>query len=246
MAPAFNPGWFSAYGPMSPSQRSLTIDGVAPNIVYFYRVNTLYSYGWNVSAAGYFVSTCSGPPVLGAVTQTCEGDGTVTVTFNWWANAPGTEWLDLSIYNNGFAGGTFVSGGPFWPGTNAITWRGIARGVWYYWRVNTLTRWGWPTSDTGWFASLTCRPATVACVGYMAGYSSSGLAECQQLASGPDRDLGDCIGYIIGVPGIIDGKGACVRYALGNHDAFLEDCLLGLTGQSYFGYTSCRLYYQAG
>jgi hypothetical protein len=79
-----------------------------------------------------------------------------------------------------------------------------------------------------------------ACVGYAAGFSSSGLEACQSLAAGSDSTA-QCIAYIIGTGG---SQGSCVDASLHVGDGLLADCLLGLSGQSYWGYTSCRLYYE--
>ena len=81
------------------------------------------------------------------------------------------------------------------------------------------------------------------CVGYMSGRLPSGLAACQQIAQGTDA-VSQCIGFIIGLVGG-DGKGMCVAAAGSGIDGNLADCLLGLTGQSYWGGTSCRLYYES-
>ena len=78
----------------------------------------------------------------------------------------------------------------------------------------------------------------------MAGFSSTGYDQCVQIVQGSDYDLALCVGHIIGSPGIEDGKGACTRVAMRGTDAYLADCLLGLTGQSYWGYTSCRIYWE--
>ncbi len=84
-----------------------------------------------------------------------------------------------------------------------------------------------------------------ACVGYMVGASSSGLSDCQQIAAGADRVLGACVSAIISGSGqTAAGKAACLDAAAAASNVYLGDCLLGLSGQSYYGKTSCRLYYQ--
>jgi hypothetical protein len=71
----------------------------------------------------------------------------------------------------------------------------------------------------------------------------SGLAECQQLAAKGDP-VGVCIGHVIAGTGKTGaGQGACLHATNYAGDANLSDCLLGLSGQSYFGGTSCKLYY---
>jgi hypothetical protein len=162
------------------------------------------------------------------------------VTFNWQAKAPGPQFLDLSVHNNGFAPWSFVGAGPIGSGASSFTWFGIAKGVTHYWRVNTLTPTGWMASNTGWFTSSSCLPPEKACVGYMTGYSAAGRGECDQLMSS-NSAMGNCVKYILKLP-VADGKGACVSAAV-TAGGYLSDCLLGLSGQSHFGLTSCRMYY---
>lgn len=84
-----------------------------------------------------------------------------------------------------------------------------------------------------------------ACVGYMYGLSSDGYDDCVGIIQGSDYNLSHCVGYILGSPGVEDGKGACVQVALQTTEQHLGDCLLGLSGQSHYGGTSCRLYYES-
>ena len=58
-----------------------------------------------------------------------------------------------------------------------------------------------------------------------------------------NANLANCIAFVMGTA-VADGKGACTNYALNAGDALLSDCFLGLTGQSHWGYTSCRVYYE--
>jgi hypothetical protein len=108
--------------------------------------------------------------------------------------------------------------------------------------VNTLTPNGWVASNTGSFTASSCLPPEKACVGYMAGYSGAGRAECDQLMA-QGGAMGNCVKYILKMP-VADGKSACVTAAV-NAGGYLSDCLLGLSGQSHFGLTSCRLYYSS-
>jgi hypothetical protein len=59
-SPDFSAGSFQSYGPLDPSKTAYAIDGVPSGVTYRYRVNTLYADGWHLSAAGAFVSKCSG------------------------------------------------------------------------------------------------------------------------------------------------------------------------------------------
>ena len=81
------------------------------------------------------------------------------------------------------------------------------------------------------------------CVGYMAGFSSAGYDDCVGFVTGSNYNYSHCIGYIIGSPGISDGPSTCVQIAVSEPQ--LGDCLMNLTGQSHFGGTSCRLYFES-
>ena len=85
------------------------------------------------------------------------------------------------------------------------------------------------------------------CVGYMVGAASDGLVQCQQIAAS-GTVVGKCVGDIIAGNGTSGtGKADCLSAAVAtNGDAYLTDCLLGLSGQSFYGKTSCRQYYARG
>jgi micrococcal nuclease len=81
----------------------------------------------------------------------CQGQ-TTTVAFSWQPLSSGAEqWLDLSIFDDGFQPGTFLASGPHDPTTNTVAWTGILAGVPHFWRVNTVTPSGWMPSATGTF-----------------------------------------------------------------------------------------------
>jgi hypothetical protein len=87
-----------------------------------------------------------------------------------------------------------------------------------------------------------------ACVGYMAGLSGSGLAECQLIVQGGGGSwstaVRNCVNDVISGNAMTDaGKADCVGAAVNAGDGQLSDCFLGLSGQSHFGPTSCRLYF---
>lgn len=85
---------------------------------------------------------------LGAVSQSCQADGRVAVRFSWFPSFRGQQWLDLSVNNNGFAGGTFSGAGPLAAHDGEFVWNGVLSGVRHYARVNTLTHLGWRASAT--------------------------------------------------------------------------------------------------
>jgi hypothetical protein len=245
VVPGFAWGWFQGFGPLPGNQTAYAFDGLPNGVTFYYRVNTLYSNGWHETASGAFVASCGGgggggaPAATGNVTQACDATG-VTVTFNWSSGLAGDQYLDLSIWNNGFAPGTFVGVGPVPSGGKSFTWYGLSRGATHFWRVNTATSAGWSASNTGSFATLSCIPPLKACIGHMAGYSAGGRAECDQLMSSGEANLASCIKYILGVPG--GAKGGCVHT---KENGQVVDCLLGLSGQSHYGRTSCGLYYKS-
>ena len=85
------------------------------------------------------------------------------------------------------------------------------------------------------------------CVGYMGSFSSYGLAECQQIVAA-GGSVGGCVGHVLAGTATGAGKGVCTQAAVDtiSQSAYLSDCLLGLSGQSHFGGTSCRIYWQSG
>jgi hypothetical protein len=82
---------------------------------------------------------------------TCGG-ASANAIFSW-TPIPGaqTQYLDLTLQNNGFAPGTFIGAGPLDPNLASIAWNGLVAGQTHYWRVNILTGTGWSTSQTGSF-----------------------------------------------------------------------------------------------
>jgi hypothetical protein len=248
----FAPGTFVGAGPLAGTANSLTWDGILPGFRHFYRLNTLYADGWHASAVGSFSSLAC--PVGRAqpinVAQGCSSvtPGSIRAAFSWTPAAPpgGVQWLDLSLFNNGFAPGTFISVGPLSAGSSSYVWDGLQVGMTHYWRVNTLLAGGWAPSQTGSFATEVCRPPLKSCIGWLAGMSATGELDCRDIWSGhPDRDLGECVGWLAGYSssGAV-GEQACVDFAQMESDPYLADCILGLAGLSYFGGTSCRLYWE--
>src|SRR5689334_7410788 len=63
-----------------------------------------------------------GPDNLQAANQQCLPSGRVRVVFNWTAYNSGPLWMDLSIFNNGFAPSTFVGVGPQSASDTSFTW----------------------------------------------------------------------------------------------------------------------------
>ncbi len=76
----------------------------------------------------------------------CLPDSTVRAELKWTNYNQGVQWLDLSLFNNDFAPGTFQGIGPLPPTQSGLAWDSLTPGVWYFARVNTLTFAGWSPS----------------------------------------------------------------------------------------------------
>jgi len=154
----FPPGYFVGVGPLPPQAWGFIWDGLQPGATHYLRVNTLSQGGWQSSETLAFTTISCGPDM--AVQQSCSPtSGLVDVTFRWY---PGllsgmSQWIDLSVLDNGFAPGTFISAGPLSPVASSFQWTGLRPGLLHYWRVNTLT------SVAGWVPSQTVSFQTVLC-----------------------------------------------------------------------------------
>jgi hypothetical protein len=94
--------------------------------------------------------------------QVCQTDGRVQVHFFWTGNDPGAlqQWLDLSLFNNGWLTGTFLGAGPLAPATTDLVWSGLIPDAIHYVRVNQLEPGGfWDPSPTFFFQTLACAPS---------------------------------------------------------------------------------------
>lgn len=123
-------------------------------------IATLTGTALNVSGTTQISLFCGvgpgGGQVPGAVINQpvvqCLGT-TANVTFSWTpvANAE-VQYVDLSLANNNWAGGTFIGFGPLTGNTNSIQWNGLVAGQTHYWRVSAgLPGTGWVFSNTGSF-----------------------------------------------------------------------------------------------
>lgn len=84
----------------------------------------------------------------------------VRVFFLWTPSRTGPQWLDLSVFNDGFAPGTFISAGAFSREHWGYIWPGLVQGTTHFARVNTLTSAGWIPGETLAFYTPVCDPAS--------------------------------------------------------------------------------------
>ena len=104
---------------------------------------------------------CGGQPAaMQWVAQQCSAavPGKVQASFSWSPSLlpKSVQWLDVSLFDTGFAPNTFVSAGPLAAGESAYTWDGLDPTATLYWRVNTLAKDGWHPSPVWSFGTLTC------------------------------------------------------------------------------------------
>ena len=116
-----------------------------------------------VAMGGSTRGATQSPPPPAIVSQACSVayPGSIAVTFSW-PETPGAlqTWLDLSLFDNGFASDTFVGVGPLTPETLWFEWDGLLPGRTHYIRVNTLTPTGWLASPTAAFTTGVCAKPT--------------------------------------------------------------------------------------
>lgn len=149
----FAPGTFLGAGPLDPATGALTWAGLLPGRPHFWRVNALTPSGWVTSATGAFVP-CGGPAIR-SVDWSCTGGGTAVVRFHWApaSSAGSFQFLDLTLFDNGFVPGTFLGMGPLSPTLQDGTWVGILANRQHFWRVNELSVFGWSPTQTGTFVA---------------------------------------------------------------------------------------------
>jgi len=78
----------------------------------------------------------------------------------WKASGAGPQWLDLSIFGNGFAPGSFVTAPSFSAQGWGYVWDGLLEGTTHFIRLNTLTLAGWMPTDTLPFLTPICSGRT--------------------------------------------------------------------------------------
>ncbi len=159
-------------------------------------------FGW---ARGPDTTSAIDGAALRFPSSDCSGS-TATVTFAWTPVAGATaQYLDLTLFDNGFADGTFVGAGPLAGTANSLAWGGITKGLPHIWRVNALTPAGWVTSATGAFVPcggpallwgpLTCTSANDATLNFRwAALSPPGSMQYLDLGFDPSFAPGSYVG----------------------------------------------------
>ncbi len=155
----FRLGTFVSTGPLGSSQYLFAWERLQPGATHFVRVNTSTPQGW-ISGSTYSFTTgnCHAPasrPLL--FEQHCDTTpGKVSVTWRWTPSAEGEEWADLSLFNNGFAPGTYIDDGPLPAGTDALVWNGLLERTPHTVRINSLTPAGWRAGPPLQFTTMSC------------------------------------------------------------------------------------------
>lgn len=106
------------------------------------------------------------PPTLaalgpGIMVTECLGAtaDSVRAIFLWTPSKAGAQFLDLSIYNDGFAPDRFVSTAGYGPTMYGYVWDGLRQGTTHFARVNTYANSAWHPSSTLAFYTPVCDPA---------------------------------------------------------------------------------------
>jgi hypothetical protein len=97
-----------------------------------------------------------------SIQQQCQSPNNVQIGLFWTTYNLGEQWVDVSLNNNNFAPGTFLSNGPVAANVDHVVGSGIQTGVTLYVRVNTQTPSGWYSSPTLAFTTISdCSTAVI-------------------------------------------------------------------------------------
>ena len=92
---------------------------------------------------GHVAADAQGAVLSNALVFDCQPGPTVRAHFQWAGLNAGLQWVDLSLFDNGFATDTFVSSGALPPYQASFAWDGLYPGALHFVRINTLTPSGW-------------------------------------------------------------------------------------------------------
>lgn len=103
-------------------------------------------------------SLVAASPISAAQACSTRLPGRMIVSFRWTHPllTGNSQWIDLSLFNNGFAFGTFIGAGPLSGSTEAFVWDGLLQGALHYYRINTEAFGGWHPSATYSFRTPIC------------------------------------------------------------------------------------------
>jgi hypothetical protein len=164
----FARGTFIGAGAFLPEEGTQQFDwfGLRPARRHFYRLNALTPGGWVEVGRGVFDT----PDCRSVGQLVCGGGGDQSVLFALHSTPFGDglpmareQWIDLSLFNNNFARGSFIGAGPFnahpaGPFGETFQWNDILPGRMHFFRMNAYyggTR--WVEVARGSFLSLDCR-----------------------------------------------------------------------------------------
>lgn len=91
--------------------------------------------------------------------QSCLPDGSVRLQFSWRGNDASAvqQWLDLSLFNNGWEWGTFLGAGPLAAAQGSLQWDGLIGDTTHFVRLNQQFASGaWDPSPTFSFRTIDC------------------------------------------------------------------------------------------
>lgn len=107
-------------------------------------------------AAG--VTSASGLNATATCAHSAQG-GPVLAGLRWSPGEPSlAQQVDLTIFNNNFAVGTYQSSQILNPETSPVTWTGLTEGAVYRWQVNTKVDGGGVSSPVGTVGAPNCPP----------------------------------------------------------------------------------------
>jgi hypothetical protein len=106
----------------------------------------------------------------------CLPDNNIRVEFSWSPSGQGPQWLDLSLFDNDFAAGTFLTSGPLPGSRSSFTWDGLIPDTQHFVRVNTQLAGGWAPSQTMAFVTPNDCPFAI-----LAPAANAGTVDCPGL-----------------------------------------------------------------
>ena len=91
-----------------------------------------------------------------SVSQQCTSENSVRAMITWTSSYTGNQWVDLSVNDNGWIPGTFITEGPLPPYQTAFAGNGLTPGSTYFVRITNFVGGVWYSSPTYSFQTLNC------------------------------------------------------------------------------------------